>query len=303
MLGSAAIVNAYPTVPEPGNFPRLRLTPDSNYQAGTAWFRKRIDSSDGFDTTFGLHFVSPSGNGGTDGISFMLQNTITGSGTELLVNNERGLPANSLNIRFDSYHNTDAGEPSAAFPEVCAGAMALATVNLVGLQGITLAGADDLTDSTGLTAPYPVRVAYTPGTLGVFFQGVWVVRHLPVDLAGMGAVDDSGTGYVGFSARTGQVFENHDITSWYLTEGLPTLPPEIELVEFACDTAAGQATLTWTSHATRSYRITASTDLLDWSTVLAPAIPGSPAATQTSKDVSFTPGAKLFFRVEEEREE
>ena len=301
LLRSAAIVNAYPTVPEPGDFPRLRLTPDSGSLTGTAWFRKRIDASGGFDTTFGLHLVSPSGNGGADGMSFMLQNTPTGSGTALLVDNERGLPANSFNIRFDSYYNADPDEPSAAFLQVRAGATALATVNLAAVPGITLAGTNDLTDSTGLKAPYPVRVAYTPGTPGtldVFFQGVWVVRHLPVDLAAMGAVDGSGTGYVGFSARTGGLFEAHDITSWYLTEGLPALPPE--LVAFAVNTAAGQATLTWKSHATRSYRITASTDLLDWSSVLASAIPGSLAEAQTSKDVSFTPGARLFFRVEEE---
>lgn len=300
LLGAAAIVNAYPTVPLPADADRLRLTPDTGSLNGTAWFRKRIDTSGGFDTTFDLHLVSPTGNGGADGMSFMLQNNPAGSAAAPINTNENGLTADSLNIKFDSYKNDDT-EPSAAVVQVRAGSTVLATVNLATYPGITLAGTTDLTDTTGLSAPYKVRVAYTPGSPGsldVFFQGVWIIRHLPVDLAAIGAVDAGGTGYVGFSARTGGMFEAHDVTYWYLAEGLPVLP--LELLAYSIDTAAGQLGMTWSSGAARSYRITASADLLDWTTVLASSIPGSPTEAWTSTVVPFTPGSRLFFRVEEE---
>jgi hypothetical protein len=60
-----------------------------------------------------------------------------------------------------------------------------------------------------------------------------------------------------------------------------------------------QLSLTWKSSDTKIYRITSSTDLLDWNNVLADNIPGQAAQTSTTYTGSFTQGTKIFFRVEE----
>ena len=234
-LRGAKTINDFANIPEPGDVDRLRLTDDAGGQNAAVWFRKRIDTSAGFDTTFDLHFVTLGTTNGADGMAFILQNDARGTGVGGV--GESGLAADALNIKFDSYQN--AGEPSAARIEVREGDLVLASADLSTFPEITLAGEDpaDLTDNVGTSTPYPVRVAYTPGSPGVldiFFQDEQVIGNLEVDLEGMGAVDAAGTGYVGFSARTGGSFEAHDVTSWFLTEGAPVLPQvprRIEIVD------------------------------------------------------------------------
>ncbi len=304
LLGAAGLVNDALVIPQPGDIVRLRLTPDSGSQNGTAWFRKRIDAAGGFDTTFDAHLVSPTGGaGGADGMCFILQNAPAGTGAAPVANQEDGLPANALNVKFDSWYNVEFGEPSNAFVQVRAGTTVLATVDLTTVAGVTLSGANDLTDPIGTSAPYPVRIAYTPGESGapgrldVFFQGVWIIKGLAVDLAAAGAVDAAGTGYVGFSARTGGSYENHDVTSWHLTEGRPVLPPEI--VDFSFDLGTNQVTLTFTSSDQGTYRVTESADLVTFTDVPGGVdIPGATGAGQTTTTVSFTPTTKRFIRVE-----
>lgn len=303
LLGAAGLVNDSLVVPEPGDIVRLRLTPDEGGRNGTAWFRKRIDASDGFDTTFAVHLVSPTGGaGGADGMCFILQNAPAGNGATPVVNQEDGLPANALNVKFDSWMNPEFGDPSNAFVQVRAGTTVLATVDLTTVAGVTLSSTNDLTDRIGLSAPYPVRVAFnpgepgSPGRLDVFFQGVRIIKGLPVDLGAAGAVDAAGTGYVGFSARTGGAYEDHDVTSWYLVEGRPILPPEI--VDFSFDLGTNQVTLTFTSSDRAVYRVVESEDLTGFVDVPGGVdIPGAAGTGQTTTTVSFTPTKARFVRV------
>lgn len=53
----------------------------------------------------------------------------------------------------------------------------------------------------------------------------------------------------------------------------------------------------YTSSAAGTYRITSSTDLLNWTT-LEEGIAGETGSNQTSKTIPFTPDSKVFFRVE-----
>lgn len=298
LLGEAAVVNDFANIPLPGDVQRLRLTPDEGSKIGTAWFRKRIDFSAGFQTFFDFQFNTMSiGADGADGMSFMIQNSPAGTGNLLTVLAEAGLPEKSLNIQFDSYVNTP--EPSAAFVRVLAGRTELATTDLTQVAALQpLPGGNDLTTDGGTAAPYRVRVDYVPGDLDVYFNDVLIIDSVNVDLAAIGAIDASGKGYTGFAARTGGAFEAHDITRWVLTEGAPPAPLVIKSSSF--NFATDQLTLTWGSSAARTYKITSSTDLADWTTVLASGIAGAAGLDETSATVPFTEGTRTFFRVEEE---
>lgn len=297
LLGQAAVVNDFANIPLPGDVKRLRLTPDEGSRIGTAWFRKRIDFSEGFQTFFDFQFNSMFVGDGADGMSFMIQNTPAGTGNLLTVLAEAGLPDKSLNIQFDSYVNTP--EPSAAFVRVLAGTTELATTDLTQVAALQpLPGGNDLSTDGGTAAPYRVRVDYVPGDLDVYFNDVLIIDSVNVDLASIGAIDASGKGYTGFAARTGGAFEAHDITRWVLTEGAPPAPLVIKSSSF--NFATDQLTLTWSSSDARTYKITSSTDLSDWTTVLASGIPGAAGLDETSSTVSFTEGTRTFFRVEEE---
>jgi hypothetical protein len=299
LLGLASVVNDFANIPLPGDVKRLRLTPDQGSRFGTAWFRKRLDFSTGFQSFFDLQFNSMQiGGDGADGMSFMIQDTPSGTGNLLTVLAEQGLPERSLNIKFDSYDNGD-DDPSAAFVQVLAGTTVLATANLLNFPGLQpLPGVDDLSTDGGTAAPYRVRVDYVPGDLDIYFNDVLVVNSVNVDLVAIGAVNASGKGYTGFAARTGGAFEAHDVTRWTLSEGPPPAPLVIKSSSFNFGT--DQLTLTWGSTDTRTYKITSSTDLADWSTVLATGIQGATGLEETSTTVPFTQGGRAFFRVEEE---
>lgn len=299
LLGEAAVVNDFANILLPGDVERLRLTPDLDSRIGTAWFRKRIDFSEGFQTFFDFQFnTMTTGGVGADGMSFMIQNTPSGNGNLLAVLAEAGLPEKSLNIQFDSFDNGDA-DPGDAFVRVLAGTTVLATTDLTTVAALQpLPGEDDLTTDGGTAAPYRVRVDYVPGDLDVYFNDVLIIDSVNVDLAAIGAIDASGKGYTGFAARTGGAFEAHDITRWVLTEGAPPAPLVIKSSSF--NFATDQLTLTWGSSAARTYKITSSTDLADWTTVLASGIAGAAGLDETSTTVPFTEGTRTFFRVEEE---
>jgi hypothetical protein len=306
LFGMAGVVNVFGVIPAPGDFKRLRLTPDSGGMNGTAWFRKRVDASSGFSTTFGSQFIAlNAGNTGADGMSFIFQNQPQGTGTFPSVEHENGLTSNALNVKFDSYQNL--GDLSAAVIQVRAGSNVLATSDLRSFPKlVNLLGADpgDLTMNSGSTRPYQIRIDYVPGDLDVYFDNVLVIDSVDVNLVDIGAADAAGTGYVGFSARTGGQFESHDITSWGLSEGVPPAAPAapgaLVIRSAVPNFATNKIQLTWGSNELRSYKVRFSTDLVDWTTVLGSGIPGAAGMGETSATLDFTAGPKGFFRVEEE---
>jgi len=295
LIGSAVVL-ADATRPLPGPNERLRLTADAGGQTGAAWFRKRQQFSAGFETTFAIHFTTLGATSGADGMAFVIHNRPDGTLAMPAGTQENGFPEQALNIKFDSYQNP--GDLSNAVVQVLNGTAVVATADLSTFPGITFPGAlaGDLTDNSALGAPHIVRIAYFPGNLDVYVDDILVINSAVVDLANAGAVNGSGFGYAGFTSRTGGFFEAHDVTSWSLVEGPP--PPQLEILAHAI--TGNQVTLTWASDDTRTYKITASTDLQDWSTVLASGISGAAGQGQTTSPAPFTPGTKLFFRVEEE---
>ncbi len=297
LLNNASIVNDFANIPLPGNFDRLRLTADQMDRKGTVWFRKRIDFSTGFVSSFDFQINTFSANPGADGMAFIIQNNPNGTAATPPGFEENGLRSAALNIKFDSY-NEGALEVSDAYVQIRSGTTVLATSNLLDFPALVpFPGTDpnDLTTNGGTAAPYRVRVEYVPGDLDVYFNDVLVVDSVDVDLVATGAVDAAGKGYVGFSSRTGFYTESHDVTRWILTEGPATVP--LVLKSHSFDFVTDQVTLTWESENTKTYRITTSPDLVFWSP-LTTGIPG--AAIKTAATVNFVQGTKAFFRVEEE---
>lgn len=304
LLGTAEVLNDFAQIPAPGNAKRLRLNEDAGSQVGSAWFAKKMNVEDGFQTFFDLQFITLGASSGADGMSFSIQNAPQGNGAVPTGPAEEGLQTNALNIKFDSYDNGDA-EPSAAVVQVRAGATPIATADLNTFPALLpLPGTNpaDLSMNSGSTAPYQVRVDYVPGDLDVYFNNVLVIDSANVDLAAIGAVDASGKAYVGFSGRSGGEFEAHDVTRWLLTEGPPPVGPGAPLVikNFVFNFTADTLQLTWGSSDTKTYKVTASNDGIDWSTTLASGIAGASGQQETSTTVNFTQGTVQLFRVEEE---
>lgn len=77
-------------------------------------------------------------------------------------------------------------------------------------------------------------------------------------------------------------------------------PAELKIISSQFDFIGDQLQLTWSSADNKTYRITSSTDLSDWSNILESNIPGATGLSQTNRTVNFTQGTKQFFRVEEE---
>ncbi|WP_193214517.1 lectin-like domain-containing protein [Luteolibacter marinus] len=295
LVGFATILNDSANIPLPADADRLRLTPDVPGRSGAAWFGKRMPVSTGFDTTFGFQMTKPVNERGADGLAFIVHDSPLGNG--VLPDGENGLPDRSLTVAIDAYQNT--GQPSNATLRVSTGTTVQGPViNLATTPGITI---NTTSTPNGLTtdflgAPHTVRVAYVPGSLDVWFDGVQVISNLNIDLSLAGAVNPEGMAFVGFAARTGGFSQNNDVTRWHLTTGAPQ--PPLEISSYSFDVGTGQGTLTWSSEPGKSYRITRSVDLISFPFLVQEGIPS--AGTETSYGFSFPAAPASFFRVEEE---
>jgi len=289
LLENAMILNDFGNIPLPGDFSRLRVTPDSAGTRGATWFSKRVDLSQGFQSWMDFQFLAGS-NSGADQLSFVIQNSPEGTGVDYQ------LQSKAVRIRFDSYFNV--GEPSAGFVQVIDGTNVVASADLTTIAGITLPGTvpNDLSSDDFNVAPYKVRIAYVPGDLDIFFDGVLVIDSLNLDLSITGALDVNGKAYVGFFAETGEFHEHHDVTRWILTEGPPGT--SFAITDLALDFAADTAVFTFSSSEGQSYTISESEDCIHF-IPLATGIPGAMSSEETTTaPISFVETPRKFFRVE-----
>jgi Bacterial lectin len=294
LLGSAQIVNGV-----------LRLTEDVGGQRGEAWFRTRQSVTGGFEATFGMSLNQdlPDGNVPADGIAFIIQNSPAGSNAATL--GEDGLPANALNIKFKSFGfvSTEASQV-----QVRAGSAVIAQASVFDTPGTELSGVPGFPFTLGTVAgtpPYRIRVVYvagSPGHLDIYFDDVAVLQNVEVDLDAIGAVDASGTAYVGFAGRTGGNVQNNDITDWKMAYGdYSALPPFGLVKSVVRRNAAGVPTaidLVWNAEAGVDYKVTTSTILSGtWGTVQE----FTGVAGQLGYRIPVTPGTlpRAFYRVEE----
>lgn len=77
-------------------------------------------------------------------------------------------------------------------------------------------------------------------------------------------------------------------------------PSTLAMLSSQVDPSTGSATFTWSSTEGKTYRIAGSTDLAAWDLTLAEGVEATSAST--TRTVSFTPGTRMFFRIEEEIE-
>jgi uncharacterized repeat protein (TIGR01451 family) len=225
----------------------LRLTPNTNFVSGSAWFKTPIAVAGGFSSTFTFQ-LSGSTSGIGDGIAFLIQNSEAGTsaidasngkdgcsigfGETTVVNatctgSTGGIP-NSLAIEFDTFQNTDIGDVSAnhvAIQSCGTGANSVdakcrrADFDLTPLE-ISLADGHVHTATITFTPPSPNAVCEgpCPGTLDVIVDGhdLFPEVGVPFNMTSIG-LGGGGTALVGFTAATGGADDNQDILSFALT--------------------------------------------------------------------------------------
>ncbi len=190
----------------------LRLTPAASGQTGDAWLATKEPCAGGFDTTF--HFsISQLGNdlgneSGGDGFTFAVQN----SGPTNL-----SWAMGDTNQFVAVFFNTFWNWPGCACPDLSGNSVGI----VVNQSYLAQADLNPLGIDMSDGAPHLAHVNFNGTGLTVWVDGVMVLTNVP--LAGLlPGVDESGKGWVGFTAGTGNAFENHDIIDWSFCPGSNT---------------------------------------------------------------------------------
>lgn len=189
---------------------RIRLTPSVVGQAGAAWYTKeKVPVVSGWETVFEFQISDTGSPSGSDGLTFVIQNdsvsALGGGGGGI---GYTGI-LSSLVVEFDTHWNGVFGDPDD---------------NHISVQtnGIN-ANSSNHTYSLGATSwasifengnVYDVKINYVPGTLNVFVDN-FSSPALTVGVnigSELGLLD--GKAWIGFTAGTGEGYENQDILSW-----------------------------------------------------------------------------------------
>lgn len=217
----------------------LRLTGAEKHLAGAAWLRDKQTVAGGFETEFTFRLTEPGGlGGGADGFAFVLQNSGpeavggTGSGGGFALGNDAayGGPSEaipqSIAVFFDTFRNQEIGDPSNNFVTVCTAG----TPKEVRWPPPRLASSKKLRVNLKDRKPHMARISFQPPALTVYLDGKRVLATA-VDLASV--IGSDGGAWVGFTASTGEGFENHDILSWSFTRG-SDISSNISYLKSAC---------------------------------------------------------------------
>ena len=179
----------------------LRLTPSTGTQVGSAFTTSTValGSNASFSAAFGFN-INQLGNGGADGLVFVVQTTSSNGGSSGEGIGYSGI-TNSVGVKFDTYKNT--GDLSANFVGVVLGG----NINAVSSAAspYNLKGGTDLygfVDYNGATKSLQVRLSNTTARPSA------ALIDYTVDLV---AQLNSSNAYVGFTSATGGSYANHDI--------------------------------------------------------------------------------------------
>lgn len=215
----------------------LRLTSAKPWQTGAAWLAAKQEVATGFETTFDFR-LTHQGGGGADGFAFVLQNTgphaIAGRGSAggFAMGDGRGDPhspaiPSSVAVFFDTYKNAE--DPSGNYIAICT----TGRPERMQWPPARLAVADHLHVKLKDRKTHSVQIFYKPPILSVFLDRNEVLIA-PVDLSLV--ADDHGSAYVGFTASTGDGYQEHDVSLWNFTAGppKPDVSSNISFADFAC---------------------------------------------------------------------
>ncbi|MBX4210537.1 PEP-CTERM sorting domain-containing protein [Candidatus Parcubacteria bacterium] len=198
-FSSVAGLNFRGTAIQTGN--EIRLTPASQFTAGAIWqAEKKRFVAGGFDTTFQF-WIPPSSNPG-DGLAFVIQNdSALALGDTGASKGYGGIP-NSIAVQFDTYVDkkitvqTRGVLPNSPNVEYALGRLTIGSLSDGFIHTARIVyGADASMMEVYLDNP----------ATSVF--GTSVDLETLLDL-------DNGGAYVGFTAGTGEFFEEHRLLNW-----------------------------------------------------------------------------------------
>jgi hypothetical protein len=222
----------------------LRLTQAQRHLAGAAWLEQKVTVSNGFDATFQFRLTHYGGlGGGADGLAFVLQNNgpdaLGGRGSAggfalgdpHYYHTGPGIPR-SIAVFFDTFHNGETHDPSDNY----VGIFNAGTPQAMRWPPPRLAYATKLRTRLKNGKTHAARILYQPPVISVWLDD-YEVLSTTVDLHTV--MDTDGSAYVGFTASTGNGYENHDILSWSLTRpevtsNLSVVSSEISFQQTAC---------------------------------------------------------------------
>jgi hypothetical protein len=188
----------------------LRLTPAMGSQEAGAWHTGGVHVAGGFTTSFDFQFTMQ-GGGGADGITFNAQaeslSTLAGEGSP----DEHG-PPQAIAVGFDTYQNTNFGDPSANFAKIIANNRVIVATHDLTPDGINLHD----------NAVHHCTITYDGTAFTVVVDTKTIFTNVHAAL-GTGA-DCNGYAWVGFGARTGGSWEQQDILKWSFTSPDGTHP-------------------------------------------------------------------------------
>jgi hypothetical protein len=192
----------------------LRLTNNVDGEASSAWLTSQRPLGSGFSTSFQFQITPGSGQTLADGFAFVIQSApagtaalgTTGAGEYL---GYAGIP-NSIAIEFDTYQNTNYGDP--AGPHIGIQSNGIAANSPAHNTSANLAGPVQATFADGNV--HTATITYDGTTLSVFLDGSNTpVVSAAVNLGSLLGLT-GGNAYAGFTAATGADSENSDILSW-----------------------------------------------------------------------------------------
>jgi hypothetical protein len=266
-----------------------RLTPAAQGKVGGVWYGEQMDISEGFQSTFQFQ-ITDRAVYGADGLAFVLQVNRTPSLGKPGWQMGFGGISNSVIVKFDNYHWKDkvyqrydeiavstCGESGECDPDT----NAVASVTRDGL----------FSDGKIHTA----RVEYADGQMSVFLDDFrQPLLRTPLRLPPAFNLS-GGTAWVGFTAATGGDFQNHDVLSWTFVgghpaneqmtratrvNGAPEVPAQRLLQLVPQDSQASSAQpapiathqrgpilLAFPQTGVESWRIEASTNMVDWAAI------------------------------------
>jgi hypothetical protein len=190
----------------------LRLTPAETGRVGGVWHRYKRYLQGGFETTFAFQITSQ-GNGGGEGLAFVIQN----AGVPSLGPAGAGMGYagvfNCLAVEFDTRQNGTNDAPAPHISVQTRGTSTSAQTNSADLTaslGVVTNGLPNFADGAVHTA----RIRYSAGSIAVFVDGNAAPSlTVPVDL-GARLTLDRGQAWFGFTAANGTGFQQHEILEW-----------------------------------------------------------------------------------------
>ncbi|MFH1111899.1 MAG: hypothetical protein V1712_02410 [Patescibacteria group bacterium] len=202
---------------------KLRLTSNLRMQRGSCWYNIQQLVADTFETRFTFQITNRGGlGGGADGLAFVIQN----SSDSVLGANGGGIGYsgiyNSLAIEFDTYKNS--GDPNNNHISINSrGILANDANHAYSLGYVTTI--PSLANGT----VYNVKIRYTTDTIRVYLNDSTLpVLAVRVNLDSLLSLN-SDKAWVGFTASTGNGYENHDILSWSFDTVSYVSPPVVFL--------------------------------------------------------------------------